>query len=106
MKHIVAGSLIACAYSVSALQLPGVANADGFRQPCSDIGRISNDAARNMLLVCDGPTHTWFMLPMMPRFGHHDAGTGCNPNGDEALSQDSNYLLTCVNGQWVNGTWR
>jgi hypothetical protein len=86
--------------------LAGIARADGFRQPCSDVGRISNDPTRNMLLVCDGPTHTWFMLPMMPRVGHHDAGTGCNPNGAEALSQDSNYLLTCVNGQWVNGTWR
>jgi len=76
------------------------------RQPCADVGRISQDATRNMLLVCDGPTRTWFMLPGMPRYAHHDAGTTCNLDGDNALSGDSNYLLTCVKGQWLNGTWR
>ena len=109
MKRVLAVSFTLCSCLAGQLQLGSLAQADAFREPCSDVGRISHNApgnsAGNILLVCDGATHTWFMLPMMPQFAHHDAGTACNSNLSEALSQDNNYLLTCVNGLWVNGAW-
>ncbi|MFZ0902879.1 MAG: hypothetical protein WAN71_03150 [Mycobacterium sp.] len=98
-----AASFVVSGCVACQLQLASLAQADGFRQLCSDVGRISHDPSRNMLLVCNAQTHTWFMLPMMPQVAHHDAGTACSSNNSEALSQDNSYLLTCINGLWVNG---
>ena len=100
-KLVVALVPVALAGLISA---PVAAHADTWKQPCNDPGKISHDAARGQLLVCDLPTGTWMILPMMPRVAHHDAGTTCVEPGDEALSQDNAYLLTCGNGMWVRGT--
>ena len=108
MKRLAAATCAFCGCLAGQLQLASVVHADAFQQPCYDIGRIGHNAPGNsagdILLVCDTATHTWFMLPMMPRVAYHDAGKACNPIGSEALSQDNNYLLTCTNGLWVNGT--
>jgi hypothetical protein len=87
--------------------LAGIAQADGVGEPCSDVGRISHNAPGNpagdRLLVCDGLTPTWFILPGLPQgIANHDAGTACDTNFP-ALSQDNNYLMVCNNGLWVNG---
>jgi hypothetical protein len=107
-KQVLAASITLCSALAGQLLLAGLAHADAFRQPRSDVGRISQNApgdpAGDHILVCDTATHTWFILPMMPRVAHHDAGTACTVPNDEALSQDNNYLLTCINGLWVNGT--
>jgi hypothetical protein len=106
--RLVRAALVACALWLP-LWTAGSAHADAFRQPCSDVGRISQNApgdpAGDHLLVCDTATRTWFLLPMMPRLAHHDAGTACTDPEGGALSQDNNYLLACVNGTWVNGTF-
>ncbi len=108
-KQALAASVTLCSALAGQLLLAGLAHADAFRQPCSDVGRISQNApgdpAGDHLLVCDTATRTWFLLPMMPRLAHHDAGTACTDPEGGALSQDNNYLLACVNGTWVNGTF-
>jgi hypothetical protein len=108
MKRMLGASFTLCSCLAGQLQLASLAQADGFGEPCSDVGRISHNAPGNpagdRLLVCDGPTHTWFILPGLPEgIEHHDAGTACGGNL-WALSQDNNYLLVCNNGLWVNGS--
>lgn len=107
MKRSAAILFAICGCLTAQLQLASLARADAWRGPCDDVGRISHAVAGNpavdRLLVCDTATHTWMILPMMPRVAQHDAGTECSPIGSEALSQDSNYVLTCTNGLWVNG---
>lgn len=55
MKRLLAASFIVSGCVAGQLQLASLARADGFREPCSDVGRISHSPAGDMLLVCDGP---------------------------------------------------
>ena len=63
MNRLLAASFTLCGFLGGQLLLPSLAQADAFREPCSDVGRISHNAPGNpagdKILVCDTATHTW-----------------------------------------------
>lgn len=107
--RVLGALIVLCIALADQVLLAGIASADEFQQPCTDVGRFSDSPAPSgpgyRVLFCDTSTHTWFIFARNPSLlTPHGVGTSCGLPYDEGRTEDGRYLLTCINSIWVPGS--